>query len=218
MKATGTTTPWPVLLYLHANPDVPASQRDAGAKALDLSLMRRGMCAFTTKDYNRLFVTVLPACDAGVPSSVRSGPRKREDGQVAGRRERRKVAGEPDAVDARAAVGRLPLGVPVGGLLRPLHLQRDPGGAVDREDVGLPAGPGLLDQGGPPGGDRGGGDLDLRLQVLPATPAGRGLVPEVPQPPPGCPRTARQPAPRHQPERSGGPSLLPSRRSTRRRP
>jgi hypothetical protein len=61
MQATGTTTPWPVLLYLHANPAVPAEQRAVGVAAIESFLMRRGMCALTTKDYNRLFVIVLAA-------------------------------------------------------------------------------------------------------------------------------------------------------------
>lgn len=70
MIATGTTTPWPVLLYLHANGDVPPAQRDAGAKAIESFLMRRGMCALTTKDYNRLFVTVLAAVKQAPPAQA----------------------------------------------------------------------------------------------------------------------------------------------------
>lgn len=67
MQATGTTTPWPVLLYLHANSDVPPGQRAVGAAAVESFLMRRGMCALTSKDYNRLFVTVLAAARQAPP-------------------------------------------------------------------------------------------------------------------------------------------------------
>ncbi len=67
MRATGTTTPWPVLLHLHANRNIPAEQRTVGASAIESFLMRRGMCAYTSKDYNRLFVTVLSAVRQAPP-------------------------------------------------------------------------------------------------------------------------------------------------------
>ena len=70
MQATGTTTPWPVLLYLHANTDISAEQRAVGATAIESFLMRRGMCALTTKDYNRLFVSVLTAARQAPPESA----------------------------------------------------------------------------------------------------------------------------------------------------
>jgi hypothetical protein len=67
MSATNTTTPWPVLLYLHANTAVPSDQRDAAAAALESFLVRRGACNLTTKDYNRLFVQVLGAARKAEP-------------------------------------------------------------------------------------------------------------------------------------------------------
>lgn len=53
------TTPWPIILYLHANTSVPESQRDLAARALESFLVRRTICRLTTKDYNRLFLAVL---------------------------------------------------------------------------------------------------------------------------------------------------------------
>jgi len=68
MAATGTTTPWPVILYLHANPSIPDEQRATAARAIDSFLMRRAVCGMTTKDYNRLFVTVLIAAQRSQPA------------------------------------------------------------------------------------------------------------------------------------------------------
>lgn len=59
MAATGTTTPWPVILYLHANPEVPETQKHRAAEAIDSFLMRRGVAGLTSSDYNRLFLQVL---------------------------------------------------------------------------------------------------------------------------------------------------------------
>ena len=70
MQATNTTTPWPILLYLHADADVPAGQRDRAAHALESFLVRRGVCGLTTKDYNRLFVIVLSAARQSDPSAA----------------------------------------------------------------------------------------------------------------------------------------------------
>lgn len=67
MRATRTTTPWPVLLYLHANRNIPAEQAMVGASAIESFLMRRGMCGYTSKDYNRLFVAVLSAARESEP-------------------------------------------------------------------------------------------------------------------------------------------------------
>ena len=61
MLATNTTTPWPLLLHLHADPEIPGEQRNRAAAALEAFLVRREVCGLTTKDYNRLFVTVLAA-------------------------------------------------------------------------------------------------------------------------------------------------------------
>lgn len=66
-----TTTPWPVLLYLHATDDVPNDQREIAARAIDSFLMRRAVCLMTTKDYNRLFVQVL--ADARQSDPARAG-------------------------------------------------------------------------------------------------------------------------------------------------
>jgi hypothetical protein len=68
---TMTTTPWPVLLYLHATDDVPNDQRAIAARAIDSFLMRRAVCLMTTKDYNRLFVQVL--ADAQQSDPTRAG-------------------------------------------------------------------------------------------------------------------------------------------------
>ena len=59
LEATGTTTPWPLLLFLHADEDVSAEQALIGTRALDSFLMRRAVCRLSTKDYNRLFGTLL---------------------------------------------------------------------------------------------------------------------------------------------------------------
>lgn len=70
MHATNTTTPWPVLLYLHANHRIPGEQRNRAAAALDSFLVRRGVCGMTTKDYNRLFVIVLAAARQSEPATA----------------------------------------------------------------------------------------------------------------------------------------------------
>jgi hypothetical protein len=61
--ATVSSTPWPVLLYLHANHAVPQAQRDLAARAIDSYVMRRAICGWTTKDYNRLFLQVTVAAE-----------------------------------------------------------------------------------------------------------------------------------------------------------
>ncbi|WP_328690703.1 HNH endonuclease family protein [Streptomyces phaeochromogenes] len=66
-----TTTPWPVLLYLHATEEVPNDQRAVAARAIDSFLTRRAVCLITTKDYNRLFVQVL--ADAQESDPARAG-------------------------------------------------------------------------------------------------------------------------------------------------
>ena len=73
LEATGTTTPWPVLLALHARDGVPQQQAQLGAAALDSYLMRRAMCQMTAKDYNRLFGSLLGTlaqCDPAVAGTV----------------------------------------------------------------------------------------------------------------------------------------------------
>jgi hypothetical protein len=67
MEAAQTTTPWPLLLYLYANDDVPTEQRQIAVRAIDSYLMRRSICRWTTKDYNRLFLQVLTTAKAADP-------------------------------------------------------------------------------------------------------------------------------------------------------
>lgn len=68
MDAAQTTTPWPILLYLYANDDVPQEQRHIAAAAIDSYLMRRSVCRWTTKDYNRLFLSVLATTKSADPA------------------------------------------------------------------------------------------------------------------------------------------------------
>lgn len=70
LEASQTTTPWPVLLYVFANDQVPPAQRHVAAKAIDSFIMRRQVCRMTTKDYNHLFVSVLAAAKAADPASA----------------------------------------------------------------------------------------------------------------------------------------------------
>lgn len=69
MKATGVTTPWPVLLFLHANDKIPSEQRARASGAIESFLMRRGVPNLITSDYNRLFVLVLNAARQAPPDS-----------------------------------------------------------------------------------------------------------------------------------------------------
>lgn len=60
--ATKTNTVWPLLLSTFASHrGVPTAQRRTAVAAIGSYLMRRGVCGLTTKDYNRIFVTVLKA-------------------------------------------------------------------------------------------------------------------------------------------------------------
>ncbi len=71
MEATLTSTPWPVLfLSLKTRKDVPDSQVQIAAAAIDSFTMRRAICGLTTKDYNRLFIQVLGAAQAAAPETV----------------------------------------------------------------------------------------------------------------------------------------------------
>jgi hypothetical protein len=54
-----TTTPIAILLHLHARDGVSSAQRSIGARAIESYLIRRMVCGLTTKDYNRLFFSVL---------------------------------------------------------------------------------------------------------------------------------------------------------------
>lgn len=65
LDATGTTTPWPLILFLHAEEAIPDDQALTGTLALDSFLMRRAICRMSTKDYNRLFGSLLGTIKAG---------------------------------------------------------------------------------------------------------------------------------------------------------
>lgn len=54
-----TSTPIPVLLHLHARDEVGDEQRSLAAAAIESFLIRRMVCGLTTKDYNRLFLSIL---------------------------------------------------------------------------------------------------------------------------------------------------------------
>ncbi len=54
-----TSTPTPVLLHLHARDGVDDEQRSLAAAAIESFLIRRMVCGLTTKDYNRLFLSIL---------------------------------------------------------------------------------------------------------------------------------------------------------------
>lgn len=76
LEATNTTTPWPLLLFLHASEEIPTAEAEIGTLALDSFIMRRAVCRMTTKDYNRLFGTLLGELKAG--ELGRAGSRLRE--------------------------------------------------------------------------------------------------------------------------------------------
>lgn len=59
MRATGTMTPWPLILQLYADDDIPTAQKDIVVRAIDSFLIRRGICRLTTADYNRMFVQLM---------------------------------------------------------------------------------------------------------------------------------------------------------------
>lgn len=54
-----TSTPIPVLLHLHARDGVSDEQRSLAATGIESFLIRRMVCGLTTKDYNRLFLSIL---------------------------------------------------------------------------------------------------------------------------------------------------------------
>ena len=70
LDATKTTTPWPLILFLHASSEIPDEQAVIGTRAIDSFLMRRAICRMTTKDYNRLFGTLLGAIKAGAAAQA----------------------------------------------------------------------------------------------------------------------------------------------------
>ncbi|MEV4384131.1 DUF262 domain-containing protein [Micromonospora sp. NPDC049580] len=54
-----TTTPVPILLHLQAKDGISAEQRAIAAGAIESFIVRRFVCGLTTKDYNRLFLSLL---------------------------------------------------------------------------------------------------------------------------------------------------------------
>ncbi|WP_120522571.1 DUF262 domain-containing protein [Arthrobacter celericrescens] len=70
MQATGTMTPWPLLLSVFADEGVPVDQRELLAGAIDSFLMRRGVARMSNGDYNRLFVLLIDVARTAEPQSV----------------------------------------------------------------------------------------------------------------------------------------------------
>lgn len=62
--ATKTNTVWPLILGIYGDDRVSEEQRRKAAGALSSYLTRRMLCGLTTKDYNRIFVSVLQAASA----------------------------------------------------------------------------------------------------------------------------------------------------------
>ncbi|MCZ4536758.1 DUF262 domain-containing protein [Gordonia terrae] len=58
---TKTNTAWPLILGVYGDDRVPEDQRSKAAGALSSYLTRRMICGLTTKDFNRIFVSVLQA-------------------------------------------------------------------------------------------------------------------------------------------------------------
>ena len=54
-----TTTPYPVLLWIFGQEDVPKEQRVKAVEAIESWLMRRMLSRLTTKNYNKIFIELL---------------------------------------------------------------------------------------------------------------------------------------------------------------
>lgn len=54
-----TTTPYPVLLYIFGQEDVPSDQRVKAIEAIESWLMRRMLCRLTSKNYNKIVIELL---------------------------------------------------------------------------------------------------------------------------------------------------------------
>jgi uncharacterized protein with ParB-like and HNH nuclease domain len=65
-----TTTPYPVLLWLYGQDDVPDTQRTKSLEAIESWLMRRMLCRLTTKNYNKIFIDLLDELKQTDPDSV----------------------------------------------------------------------------------------------------------------------------------------------------
>ena len=70
LEANRTTTPWPLMLYIHSHPAIPEEQALKATAALDSFLMRRAMCRMDTKDYNRFLAMVLGVVKAAEPQEA----------------------------------------------------------------------------------------------------------------------------------------------------
>ena len=70
MQATGTMTPWPLLLRVFADDAVPFDQKEHVARAIDSFLMRRGIARMSNGDYNRLFVLLMDVARTAEPHLV----------------------------------------------------------------------------------------------------------------------------------------------------
>lgn len=70
MKATGTMTPWPLLLQVFANGEVPPVDKDRLALAVDSFLMRRGICKMSAADYNKMFVSLIDVAARSEPDEL----------------------------------------------------------------------------------------------------------------------------------------------------
>ncbi|SFC32399.1 Uncharacterized conserved protein, contains ParB-like and HNH nuclease domains [Halobiforma haloterrestris] len=54
-----TTTPYPVLLWIFGQQDIPPAQRVKAIEAIESWLMRRMLCRLTSKNYNKIFIDLL---------------------------------------------------------------------------------------------------------------------------------------------------------------
>lgn len=54
-----TTTPFPVLLWIFGQEDIPFTQRTKAVEAIESWLMRRMLCRLTAKNYNNIFIELL---------------------------------------------------------------------------------------------------------------------------------------------------------------
>jgi hypothetical protein len=59
LEVTKMSVVWPTLLALHTDTEIPFTQREIAAAAIDSYLTRRVVLKLTWKDYNRLFVQIL---------------------------------------------------------------------------------------------------------------------------------------------------------------
>lgn len=65
-----TTTPYPVLLWIFGQKDIPPKQRIKAIEAIESWLMRRMLCRLTTKNYNKIFIDLLEELKQSDDSTV----------------------------------------------------------------------------------------------------------------------------------------------------